>query len=114
MRFFSPWLIGSLLAALAMTASNLFALWTRELHTRTSIGDKLLSGLTLLLLWVTFMSHLRAVPSLFQVIHTVGAAYLFFLAFMCGVLPLFVGFAIMGYDAFGFDVANFGSFVDNL
>ena len=110
MRFFSPWLIGSLLAALAMTASNLFALWTRELHTRTSIGDKLLSGLTLLLLWVTFMSHLRAVPSLFQVIHTVGAAYLFFLAFMCGVLPLFVGFAIMGYDAFGFDVANFGSF----
>ena len=80
MRFFSPWLIGSLLAALAMTASNLFALWTRELHTRTSIGDKLLSGLTLLLLWVTFMSHLRAVPSLFQVIHTVGAAYLFFLA----------------------------------
>ena len=110
MRFFSPWLFGSLAAATAMLAIHSFELWSREQRIQTTICDKLLSGLTLLLLWSTFMSHLRATPSLFQVMYTLRDARLFFLAFMCGVCPIFVGFALFGNNAFGFDVTAFSDF----
>ena len=112
MRFFSPWLFTSLFTSLAMVVGNALALWTRDLHTRGSIAGKVANGFVILILWASFISHLRAMPKFFQVtvLHTVGAASLFFLALMSGVLPVFIGFAIMGYDAFGFDVANFGSF----
>ena len=112
MRFFSPWLFTSFFTSLALVVGNALALWTRDLHTRVSIAGKVVNGVVILILWASFISHLRAMPKFFQVtvLHTVWAASLFFLAFMSGVLPVFIGFAIMGYDAFGFDVANFGSF----
>mmetsp|Transcript_18872 Transcript_18872/g.34969 ORF Transcript_18872/g.34969 Transcript_18872/m.34969 type:complete len:693 (+) Transcript_18872:169-2247(+) len=107
MRFFSVWLPLTFLGLITCIVYSSMILAEESYHIPTSVTEKLLCGLSCMLVWLTWIQFYKHNKRYYSFVLTMSHAMPLLLPFLIGVTPIFLGYAMFGLSYFGNQVTWF-------
>ncbi|GMH62978.1 hypothetical protein TrLO_g10667 [Triparma laevis f. longispina] len=107
LRFFSVWLPLTFLGLATCMIYSFMILSKSSYHIPTSVTEKLLCGLSCMLVWLTWIQFYKHNKRYYSFVLTMSHALPLLIPFLIGVTPIFLGYAMFGLSYFGSQVMWF-------
>jgi len=109
-RFLPVWVMATLLGVVLAVADAAYRMYFRTEYIPTTASDKLMLGLSCLLLWGTVLQFLTFDPRVYAVAMTFAVAAPRILPYFVGVVPVYLSFVFLAIAVWGADLGIFSTF----
>ena len=109
-RFLPVWVMATLLGVVLAVADAAYRMYFRTEYIPTTASDKIMLGLSCLLLWGTVLQFLTFDPRVYAVAMTFSVAAPRILPYIVGVVPVYLSFVFLAIAVWGADLGIFSTF----